>query len=180
MILFEKLLANVAKKPKFVHFEDPEFEKYCIAKYDKDGDGKISIEEANKVVRIDRSLFAISTDNFSDLRNFNYANNFPNMFYEQEALKKIKRIEFGTNLTNLGANILGFTTKVVVVFHGKTPPKHSWSFSNNSGTYDTISRSGSKIYVPDESVEDYKKAFTSQPYGMYSSDIILPMSELNK
>lgn len=52
MILFEKLLANVAKKPKFVHFDDPEVERIFLANFDKDGDGKISIEEAKQIKSI--------------------------------------------------------------------------------------------------------------------------------
>ena len=52
MILFEKLLTNVAKKPKFVHFDDPEVERIFLAKFDKDGDGKISIEEAKQITSI--------------------------------------------------------------------------------------------------------------------------------
>lgn len=53
MILFEKLLANMAKKPKFVHFDDPEVERIFLANFDKDGDGKISIEEAKLITSID-------------------------------------------------------------------------------------------------------------------------------
>lgn len=52
MILFEKLLANMAKKPKFVHFDDPEVERVFLANFDKDKDGKISIEEAKQITSI--------------------------------------------------------------------------------------------------------------------------------
>lgn len=60
MILFEKLLANVAKKPKFVHFDDPEVERIFLANFDKDGDGKISIEEAKQITSIG-TLFVNNT-----------------------------------------------------------------------------------------------------------------------
>lgn len=60
MILFEKLLANVAKKPKFVHFDDPEVERIFLANFDKDGDGRISIEEAKQIKSID-NLFVGNT-----------------------------------------------------------------------------------------------------------------------
>lgn len=52
MILFEKLLANIAKKPKFVHFDDPEVERVFLANFDKDRDGKIGIEEAKQITSI--------------------------------------------------------------------------------------------------------------------------------
>ena len=60
MILFEKLLANVAKKPKFVHFDDPETERIFIENWDKDGDGKISIQEAQNIDDI-RYVFRYNT-----------------------------------------------------------------------------------------------------------------------
>lgn len=60
MILFEKLLANVAKKPKFVHFDDPETERIFIENWDKDGDGKISIQEAQNIDHI-RYVFRNNT-----------------------------------------------------------------------------------------------------------------------
>lgn len=60
MILFEKLLANVAKKPKFVHFDDPEVERIFLANFDKDGDGRISFEEAKLIKSID-NLFVGNT-----------------------------------------------------------------------------------------------------------------------
>ncbi|KGF24872.1 EF-hand domain-containing protein [Prevotella histicola] len=53
MILFEKLLSNVAKKPKFVHFDDPEVERIFLANFDKDGDGRISFEEAKLIKSVD-------------------------------------------------------------------------------------------------------------------------------
>ncbi len=178
MILFEKLLANVAKKPKFVHFEDPEFEKYCLAKYDKDGDGKISIEEALSVTSITQEMFGIDTGNFSDLRYFKNVQQMP-YIVSVEYRNKVKRIDIPAGVTFLNRYSLGFANPAIIVFHGKTPPGHTWTFSYTTNTYDTLSL-GSKIYVPDESVEDYKKAFTSQPSPLNSGKIILPISELNR
>lgn len=37
---------------KYIHFEDKEVERICIAKWDKDGDGKLSKEEALQVSNI--------------------------------------------------------------------------------------------------------------------------------
>ena len=179
MILFEKLLTNVAKKPKFVHFEDREFEKYCLANYDKDGDGKISIEEALSVTSISQNLFAIDTDNFSDLRYFENVTAIPNISTNGYNVK-VKRIDIPAGVKSLGRYALGFKTPVIIVFHGKTPPSHTWTFSYTTDSYDSLTTGGSKIYVPDESVEDYKKAFTSQPSPMKNGNAIHPISELNR
>ena len=65
MILFEKLLANVAKNPKFVHFEDPEVRRICIENWDKDGDGELSMEEAAAV-----SSIGTKFTNNKDIRDF--------------------------------------------------------------------------------------------------------------
>jgi len=100
MILFEKLLANVAKKPKFVHFEDPEFEKYCIAKYDKDGDGKISIEEVLSVTAITVDIFDVNTDNFSDLRYFENVKEIPS--YNNDSFReRVKRLDIPAGANKL-------------------------------------------------------------------------------
>lgn len=179
MILFEKLLTNVAKKPKFVHFEDREFEKYCLANYDKDGDGKISIEEALSVTTISEKLFAIDTGNFSDLRYFENVTEIPPITLNGYR-DKLKRLEIPKGVKYLGRYSLGFATPVIIVFHGKTPPTHAWTFSYTTKTYDTLTNNGGKIYVPDESVEDYKKAFTSDPTPLGSGKIIYPISEFNK
>lgn len=179
MILFEKLLANVAKNPKFVHFEDPEFEKYCIAKYDKDGDGKISIEEALSVTSITQDMFDINTGNFSDLRYFENVQQMP-MIESRVYKEKVKRIDVPAGVNYLSRFSLGFAKPVIIVFHGKTPPRFTWAFSYTTMTYDTLTSNGSKIYVPDESVEDYKRAFTSNQSPLDSDSIIYPISELNK
>lgn len=179
MILFEKLLANVAKKPKFVHFEDPEFEKYCIAKYDKDGDGKISIEEALSVTAITVDIFDVNTGNFSDLRYFENVKVIPR--YENNSFReRVKRLDIPAGVTYLDRFTLGFKKPVIIVFHGKVPPKREWVFSATTWMYDWLTPNGSKIYVPDESLEEYKKSFTSGPPPLKNDSIIHPMSELNK
>ena len=179
MILFEKLLANVAKKPKFVHFEDREFEKYCIAKYDKDGDGKISIEEALSVTAITVDIFDVNTDNFSDLRYFENVKEMPS-FNNDSFRERVKRLDIPAGVTYLNRFSLGIKKPVIIVFHGKVPPKRHWVFSNTTWTYDWLTPNGSKIYVPDESLEEYKKSFTSGMAPLKNDSIIHPMSELNK
>ena len=179
MILFEKLLANVAKKPKFVHFEDREFEKYCIAKYDKDGDGKISIEEALSVTEITVDIFDVNTDNFSDLRYFENVKEMPS-FNNNSFRERVKRLDIPAGVTYLNRFSLGFKKPVIIVFHGKVPPRREWFFSATAWTYDWLTPNGSKIYVPDESLEEYKKSFTSGPPPLKNDSIIHPMSELNK
>lgn len=161
---------------KYIHFEDREFEKYCLANYDKDGDGKISIEEALSVTTISENLFAIDTDNFSDLRYFENVIIFPSINIKDYA-RKVKRLDIPKGVKGLGRFSLGFATQVIIVFHGKTPPGHMWTFSYTTVSHDTLTTGGSKIYVPDESVEDYKKAFTSQPSPIRSGNIIHPISE---
>lgn len=49
MILFEKLLTNVAKKPKFVRFEDENTKILCLKYFDTDKDGKIAYDELSMI-----------------------------------------------------------------------------------------------------------------------------------
>ena len=92
----------------------------------------------------------------------------------------MKRIDIPENVTSLGRYVLGFNLATVVVFHGKTPPSHDWTFSNTTRTYDTCTPNGCMFYVPDESLEVYKKAFTSKPSPLSGTSIIHPMSELHE
>ena len=45
------------EQDKYVKFEDPEFERVCIAEWDKDRNGKLSKEEALQVVNIRPMMF---------------------------------------------------------------------------------------------------------------------------
>lgn len=54
-----RLMMQAAQR--YVKFEDPEFERICIAEWDKDGDGKLSKDEALQVVNIRRMMFKDNT-----------------------------------------------------------------------------------------------------------------------
>lgn len=47
----------VQEQDKYVKFEDPEFERVCTAEWDKDGNGRLSKEEALQVVNIKNKMF---------------------------------------------------------------------------------------------------------------------------
>lgn len=54
---------------KYIHFEDKEVERICIEKWDKDGDGKLSKEEAAQVEFLG-NLTLPKDANFAELRYF--------------------------------------------------------------------------------------------------------------
>lgn len=87
------------------------------------------------------------------------------------------RVDIPESVSSLGRYVLGFDHSVVVVFHGKTPPSTSWSFSYTTQTYDTCTPNGCIFYVPDESLELYKEAFTKGDTPLKHTSIIHPMSE---
>ena len=47
----------IQEQNKYVKFEDPEFERVCTAKWDKDRNGRLSKEEALQVVKIENMMF---------------------------------------------------------------------------------------------------------------------------
>lgn len=63
------------------------------------------------------------------------------------------------------------------MFKGKVPPSPNWSFSNTTISYDTCTPNGCRFYVPDESLEHYKKAFLETSNPLRNDSIIRPMSE---
>jgi hypothetical protein len=126
-------------------------------------------------------FYNIKTDNLSDLKHLKSIKSLPSVSSAPRSyFYNTKRIDIPENVTSLGRYVLGFNLATVVVFHGKTPPSHDWTFSNTTGTYDTCTPNGCKFYVPDESLEVYKKAFTSKPSPLSGTSIIHPMSELHE
>lgn len=72
MILFEKLLANVAKKPKFVHFEDEFIKNICVTKWGEEG--RLSIERAAQIKELGTDFKGKTFGNFKELMLFSSLN----------------------------------------------------------------------------------------------------------
>ena len=170
MILFEKLLANVAKKPKFVHFEDKGVEDICLNAFDKDKDGRLSIEEAASV----KNVLVIR----EALRK-NVSNSFDEFKY---FTKKIGQYAFlGNKLSKLiipetcievaGCVLEKNTIDCNIIFLSPTPPKTINMFLMNRYTRVKLT-----VYVPDDSVDAYR----SQSGFVGYENQVRPMSELHK
>lgn len=206
MILFEKLLSNVAKKPKFVHFDDPEAERIFIENWDKDGDGKISIQEAHnvdhigyifmgnkkvkklnvlcftKLILVDNNTFAGMTA-LEELTLPGSMKLTPYFLggWRYPILPSIKKLVIKEGFSNIvegtDNNVKDYveypsTLKKAdwaqpqlkakcTVIKAITPPKIDNSAFSGNG----------KLYVPDESVQAYKTAFSR------ISEKIFPLSE---
>lgn len=191
MILFDKLLANVAKKPKFVHFDDPEVERIFLANFDKDKDGKISIDESLAVNALGGSQMFKGLNSPSGTIDFTYFKNIKsitnNSFRYITKLNKIIMPEKVTSYdtcfysSNIGTIIIPNIERCNSILWGlnfdnlviksKEPPIKV----NNEARYGWNEKSSSKIFVPDESVDKYKKsdAFASVAKFIY------PLSEYN-
>lgn len=160
MILFEKLLTNVAKKPKFVHFDDLEVKRICLENWDKDGDGKLSIEEAATV---------------SDIGLKFYGNK---KIVSLKALRFFKIQELGNDtfgdMSNLREVWLPSTVKAhwyrtfldspnikIVVLLSEVPFTDRFFFNINTN-YQVPS--DLKIYVPDTALSRYKEAWKDFSY----------------
>lgn len=170
MILFEKLLANVAKKPKFVHFEDPEVKHICVENWDKDGDGELSMEEAAAVSSIG-TVFANKT--FVSLRELQY---FGNLSLSNRAFAKVNvsksiiiphgctrvsdacfsyatidTIDVPASVTYLASTCFRFAVINNLIFRSKTPPK-------KHGYQEFGGAQIKRIYIPDESIDIYRNS----------------------
>ena len=177
MTHYPKLKLNIAKW--WIRFEDPEVKRICVENWDKDGDGELSMEEAAAVSSIGTKFYHLNTSNLIDLRNFIAIKELPDAPSDQSIryYHNTKRIDIPENVTSLGRYSLGFRCPVIVIFHGKVPPSSRWSFSNSTFFYDTCTPNGCRFYVPDESLEHYKKAFLETLNPLRNDSIIRPMSE---
>lgn len=191
MILFDKLLANVAKKPKFVHFDDPEVERIFLANFDKDKDGKISIDESLAVNALGGSQMFKGLNSPSGTIDFTYFKNIKSITNNSfRYITKLNKIIMPEKVTvydtcfydsNIGTIIIPNIKKVSsmlwgvafdnLVIKSKEPPI---KLVNVTG-YAWKKKATSKIFVPDESVDKYKKsdAFASV------AEFIYPLSEYN-
>lgn len=194
MILFEKLLANVAKKPKFVHFEDPEVKRICIAAWDKDGDGELSMEEAaavssigtkftnNKDIRDFKEFkffkniivlgqvagFYVSFSNCTSLSSLELPESLVTLSYQAFFNTGLKEITIPVNVKEIiGESIIRNKKLTAVILLPETPPK-----IKNSSIH-VLNENLKYIYVPDSSFERYKQEYSS----FWLAKLIRPMSE---
>lgn len=125
MILFEKLLANVAKKPKFVKFDDAEVERVFLANFDNDNDGKISIEEAKQITSIG-TLFVNNTK-VKSLNALAYTGITSFLNANIKGMTSLEEITFPNSITSISWFALGgynnFTPpiKKVIILENNTP-----------------------------------------------------------
>ena len=197
MILFEKLLANVAKNPKFVHFEDPEVRRICIENWDKDGDGELSMEEAaavssigtkftnNKDIR-DFKEFKffkniivlgqligsyVSFSNCTSLSSLELPESLVTLSYQAFFNTGLKEITIPVNVKEImGESIIRNKKLTAVILLPEIPPK-----IRNSSIH-SLNENLKYIYVPNSSFERYKQEYSS----FWLAKLIRPLSEYHE
>ena len=194
MILFEKLLANMAKKPKFVHFEDPEVKRICVENWDKDRDGKLSMEEAaavssigtvftnNKNIRDFKELkffkniivlgqvigSYVSFSNCTNLSSIELPESLVTLSYQAFFNTGLKEIIIPVNVKEIvGESIIRNKRLTTIILLPKNPP----TISNSS--IHSLNENLKYIYVPDSSFERYKQEYSR----FWLAKLIRPMSE---
>ena len=189
MILFENLLRKQAMMPKFINFENSEIKRICIENWDKDGDGRLSVEEANAVRDIGEKFS--NNKNITNLKDFQHFRNvrkLNNAFSYCTGLldikfwngveeinnnciaycQRVRLIDFPSTIKRFGLMLLRYPVdknKFVMICRAKTPPLIH-SYSENMRT--------NALYVPEESVELYRN---DKNITTYLSTNILPLSE---
>lgn len=143
MILFEKLLSNVAKKPKFVHFDDPEVERIFLANFDKDGDGKISIEEAKQITSIG------------------------NLFVNNTKVKSLNALVYTSITSFFNAQIKGMTSLEEVTFPTSIESIEWYTFGGWSNwtvlSLKRVVMLENKISIPPEGFDNKVKEYVEYP-----------------
>lgn len=89
----------VQEQDKYVKFEDPEFERVCTAEWDKDGNGRLSKEEALQVVNIKNKMFEdnkiIKSADFDIFKNLT---EMGGLMFRNSSVKRCKM----NNITSIG------------------------------------------------------------------------------
>lgn len=194
MILFEKLLANVAKKPKFVHFEDKGVEEICLNAFDKDKDGRLSIEEAasvKNILVIREALRKNASNSFDEFKYFTGVKALGVSCFGECKLtaitlpygikeisqycfsnNKLSRLVIPETCTTVWGGILAFNpVDCDIIFQSPTPPTTRNQFLSHAPRGVKLT-----VYVPEESVEAYR---AQSGFVGYEKQV-RPMSELKK
>lgn len=186
MVHYPKLKLNIAKW--WIRFEDPEVKRICVENWDKDGDGELSMEEAEAVSSIG-TMFARSKEKtLNDFRYFTSVRmlheSFPYCYNLIEAkfwegvekfgdnviayCKNIKLIDLPSTIKDLGQMWLRYEIRNnggIVICRAPNPP----AMNSYNVFIDAIA-----LYVPDESIDLYKN---DTYMNKFISKNILPISE---
>lgn len=151
---------------RYIHFEDPEVERICLENWDKDGDGRLSKEEAGHINHLHDLTFIKITRPF----DFTEAQYFTNLQRVDIINSKIRRIVFPDGMTE------GSLFNCDSVEYADYPKTYTvkrnadWSwYGSNAARRILVLRSPVKvgnlngdnlatdIYVPDDIVNDYTR-----------------------
>ena len=185
MTHYPKLKLNIAKW--WIRFEDPEVKRICVENWDKDGDGELSMEEAAAVSSIGTYIFkGLDRENgILDLSMFtNLTSVDCNAFRWIDHLYKLvlpptlstyDTCFYTSTIDNIIIEVIekqnsllwGLTFKNLII-KSVNPP-----ITERRASYGWYARKESRIFVPDESVENYRKSDSFSDIAEY----IHPMSE---
>ena len=185
MTHYPKLKLNIAKW--WIRFEDPEVKRICIENWDKDGDGELSLQEADAVSSIGTNRFQ-GLDRKNGILDLSIFKNLT--FIDSGDLRYIVHLNklicppsvtiydtcfYGStidtiiveNMEQQTSLLWGLTFKNFII-KSKNPPKQGARAS-----YGWSDKKGSRIFVPDESVYLYKASASFSDIAEY----IYPLSE---
>lgn len=147
-----------------IQFKDTNVRSLCLANFDMDGDGIITIEEAASVTDIG-TIFAYSK--ITSFNEFEFFTGVTSITTNAFRNSTIKSIELPSSITSIewGAFFQCTSLSSVKVYSINPPTLDAMAFDSNAS--DRI------IYVPDKSLDTYKAASGWSSYALS----IKPLSE---
>ena len=147
-----------------IYFKDSTVRNLCLANFDTDGDGIITLEEAASVTDIGTIFANSQITSFNEFEFFTGVSSITTNAFRSST---IKSVELPSSITSIGWGAFFQCTRLSVVkVHSVNPP----------ALLDKVfleNQSGRIIYVPNESLETYKSASGWSSYA----DSIKPLSE---
>lgn len=202
MSLYRRSLMQSSYFWKYIYFVDPVVERYFVEKYDKDGDGRLSIKEAAAIQTIGnlpegatyfRELDRMPNSNASLImpstmrevvippRFTKFGVEYGNMVHCNIPTDHTYVLNILGNVTHLEYHAFGgfnnsANKSIYVLLFPNTPIPPAYVSFQEFGV-NTILKG---FYVPDESVELYKRTYAGlyqNWYSGFSIDNIKPISE---
>ena len=158
----------------FITFEDPEAERVCLQKYDKDHDGKLSMNEVLKPTDVGNT-YALFYNN-SKIKVFKEFSKFVNITIIDDIIfgncPNLEEVWFPPNITKHKYIPFMSSPKVKrVVITGN--PNWLQNTTFNIYTYQSSLLPSLKVYIPDQYLPKYKE----DTKGWLWNDRIRPLSQ---
>lgn len=185
-----RLMMQYADDARYIHFEDSAVEQWCLANFDKDGDGRISIDEAAAVTdaqfkaanppwetftTFDEMLYFTALQNIGDINWRADSYNNPNNNLRSISLNDFIRGNIAAQHINIDGRLRAerFYAKSLHLGPNSVINTVPWNYNNNWLEEVTISKANRNNRIAKNFILSYDGTIAYQSFGK-EVDVVVP------